>query len=321
MNDNSTVLQKIKDNAFYIALGVGILAIIALIAVYTTGRDGGAYEENEIDLNQSSDYSSINTNADHYNENTTRKEKNAKVNATDPDTANRTRSNKEAVDNIPDSEASKNLQKKNVQITDKSITESSSDNGNNTNTESTTSTENNNTDATTENNGKDISENAGKTADDATEDGKQLPVTADVGELNFGSDKTISWPVKGEVILPFSMETTVYYKTLDQYRTNPGMLIATGSGSTVKNAYLGKVVKVTSDNTYGNLVTIYLGNDYSAVYGQLDTVYVKEGDFVKAGESVGTIGKPTDSFEEEGSHLFFELLKGDTPVNPMEFME
>lgn len=303
MNDNSTVLQKIKDNAFYIALGVGILAIIALIAVYTTGRDGGAYEENEIDLNQSSDYSSINTNADHYNENTNRKEKNAKVNATDPDTANRTRSNKEAVDNIPDSEASKNLQKKNVQITDKSITE------------------NNNTDATTENNGKDISENAVKTADDATEDGKQLPVTADVGELNFGSDKTISWPVKGEVILPFSMETTVYYKTLDQYRTNPGMLIATGSGSTVKNAYLGKVVKVTSDNTYGNLVTIYLGNDYSAVYGQLDTVYVKEGDFVKAGESVGTIGKPTDSFEEEGSHLFFELLKGDTPVNPMEFME
>ena len=78
---------------------------------------------------------------------------------------------------------------------------------------------------------------------------------------------------------------------------------------------------MTSDNTYGNLVTIYLGNDYSAVYGQLDTVYVKEGDFVKAGESVGTIGKPTDSFEEEGSHLFFELLKGDTPVNPMEFME
>lgn len=303
MNDNSTVLQKIKDNAFYIALGVGILAIIALIAVYTTGRDGGAYEENEIDLNQSSDYSSINTNADHYNENTNRKEKNAKVNATDPDTANRTRSNKEAVDNIPDSEASKNLQKKNVQITDKSITE------------------NNNTDATTENNGKDISENAGKTADDATEDGKQLPVTADVGELNFGSDKTISWPVKGEVILPFSMETTVYYKTLDQYRTNPGMLIAAGSGSTVKNAYLGKVVKVTSDNTYGNLVTIYLGNDYSAVYGQLDTIYVKEGDFVKAGESVGTIGKPTDSFEEEGSHLFFEMLKGDTPVNPMEFME
>ena len=303
MNDNSTVVQKIKDNAFYIALGVGILAIIALIAVYTTGRDGGAYEENEIDLNQSSDYSSINTNADHYNENTNRKEKNAKVNATDPDTANRTRSNKEAVDNIPDSEASKNLQKKNVQITDKSITE------------------NNNTDATTENNGKDISENAGKTADDATEDGKQLPVTADVGELNFGSDKTISWPVKGEVILPFSMETTVYYKTLDQYRTNPGMLIAAGSGSTVKNAYLGKVVKVTSDNTYGNLVTIYLGNDYSAVYGQLDTIYVKEGDFVKAGESVGTIGKPTDSFEEEGSHLFFEMLKGDTPVNPMEFME
>lgn len=318
MNDNSTMLQKIKDNGFYIALGIGILAIIALIAVYTTGRDGGAYEENEIDLNQPADYSSINTATDRYNENTVKKEKNGKLKATDPSTTDRTKSNKGDVDNIPDTEASKNLQKKNLQITDKSIT--GADNGDGSATESNATTENGDTGAT-ENNGKDVSENVGNTADNATEDGKQLPVTADVGELNFGSNKTISWPVKGEVILPFSMETTVYYKTLDQYRTNPGMLITAGSGSTVKNAYLGKVVKVTSDNTYGNLVTIYLGNDYSAVYGQLDTVYVKEGDFIKAGESVGTIGKPTDSFEEEGSHLFFEIMKGDTPVNPMEFME
>ena len=296
-NNNSTFSQKIKDNAFYIALGVGILAIIAVIAVYTMGRDGGAYEENEVDLNQPSDFSSIQTETDRDNVRTNRERTDNQGTSGNNYTSeeNRMRSNKEAVESIPDTNAAQQIQKKNVQVSDRSMT------GEN----------NQSADATTE----------AVKPDNTAEDGEQLPVTADVGELNFGSDKTLSWPVSGEVILPFSMETTVYYKTLDQYRTNPGMLIAAGNGSTVKNAYLGKVVKVTSDNTYGNLVTIYLGNDYSIVYGQLDTIYVKEGDYVKAGESVGTIGKPTDSFEEEGSHLFFKMLKGDEPVDPMEFME
>ena len=297
-NNDTTLLQKIKDNAFYIALGVGILAIIAVIAVYTTGRDGGAYEENDLDLNQISDYSS-NTN-DYTNKSTAN---------TSED--NRMRSNKDAVESIPDSKASSEMEKKNVQVSERSMTGDDSANKDSTVGQGDT----------LENNDNENSADMTISQGNAAEDGEQLPVSADIGELNFTSDKTLTWPVSGEVILPYSMETTVYYKTLDQYRTNPGMLIAAGSGSTVKNAFLGKVVKVTSDNTYGNMVTIYIGNDYSLVYGQLDTVYVKEGDYIKAEESVGTIGKPTDSFEDEGSHLFFQVLKGDTPVDPMDFME
>lgn len=302
-NNDTTFLQKIKDNAFYIALGVGILAIIAVIAVYTMGRDGGAYEENELDLNQSADYSSINT--DNRNNGYT-----SSRSAADTSEEMRKESNKAAVESIPDSKASSEMEKRNVQVSERSMTSDNTNAGDNI----ANQTDANNT---AENNAADVAVNPGN----AAEDGEQLPVSADVGELNFTSDKTLTWPVSGEVILPYSMDTTVYFKTLDQYQTNPGMLIAAGSGSTVKNAYLGKVVKVTSNNTYGNMVTIYIGNDYSLVYGQLDTVYVKEGDFIKAGESVGTIGQPTDSFEDEGSHLFFQILKGDTPVDPMDFME
>lgn len=302
-NNDTTFLQKIKDNAFYIALGVGILAIIAVIAVYTMGRDGGAYEENELDLNQSADYSSINT--DNRNNGYT-----SSRSAADTSEEMRKESNKAAVESIPDSKASSEMEKRNVQVSERSMTSDNTNAGDNT----ANQTDANNT---AENNAADVAVNPGN----AAEDGEQLPVSADVGELNFTSDKTLTWPVSGEVILPYSMDTTVYFKTLDQFQTNPGMLIAAGSGSTVKNAYLGKVVKVTSNNTYGNMVTIYIGNDYSLVYGQLDTVYVKEGDFIKAGESVGTIGQPTDSFEDEGSHLFFQILKGDTPVDPMDFME
>ena len=301
-NNDTTFLQKIKDNAFYIALGVGILAIIAVIAVYTMGRDGGAYEENDLDLNQSSDYSSINTDNNRNDMYTNSKS------AADRSEEMRKQSNKAAVESIPDSKASSEMEKKNVQVSERSMTDGDAAGADNTVNE---------TDAVADPNDTGTVTNPGN----AAEDGEQLPVSADVGELNFTSDKTLTWPISGEVILPYSMDTTVYYKTLDQYRTNPGMLIAAGSGSTVKNAYLGKVVKVTSNNTYGNMVTIYIGNDYSLVYGQLDTIYVKEGDYIKAGESVGTIGKPTDSFEDEGSHLFFQVLNGETPVDPMEFME
>ncbi len=263
-NRDQTFLQKLKDNAFYVALGLGLLAILAVVAVYTMGRRGTEVAENDLDLNQASDYTAITT------EDKIIEETNAQT-ANQKGSAGRTTATTE--DN-----------KTTQEVTTEAVTEQV--------TESTESV-----------------------------NAEQIPVTTDVGELDFTSDKTLTWPVNGDVILPYSMETTVHFKTLDQYQCNPGMLIAAGNGTTVKNAYLGKVTKVTSDNMYGNLVTLYIGNDYSIVYGQLDTIYVKEGDYVKAGESIGTIGNPTDSFTEEGSHLFFQMLEGEKAIDPMMFIE
>ena len=262
-NRDTTFLQKLKDNAFYVALGLGLLAVLAVVAVYTVEQNGNQIAQNEVDLNKASDYSQI------------------------------------ATEGVKTTETNAKTVKREQKTTEHATTEVAKSA-----TEQMSSTQK-------------VSESVTNTGSEQS----TLPVTTDIGELNFSSDKTITWPVKGEVILPFSMETTVYFKTLDQYQCNPGMLIAAGSGSTVKNAYLGKVTKVTSDDVYGNLVTVYIGNDYSLVYGQLDTIYVKEGDYVKAGESIGTIGKPTDSFLEEGSHLFFEMLQKDTPVDPALFIE
>ena len=268
-NRDKTILQKLKDNAFYVALGLGLLAILAVVAVYTMERNGEQLAENEVDLNQASDYAVVIT------------EENV-VEETNGKTANQSgETNRE--------------QQTTETVTTEEVTE-----------EVAESTEDN---AVEE---ESVSE---------TTESEQLPVAADAGELNFTSDKTLTWPVSGNVILPYSMETTVYFKTLDQYQCNPGMLIAAGNGTTVQNAFLGKVTKVTSDNTYGNMVTLYIGNDYSIVYGQLDAVYVKEGDYVKAGESIGTIGNPTDSFSEEGSHLFFQMYQGEETVDPLIFME
>lgn len=266
-NRDKTFLQKIKDNAFYVALGLGLLAILAVVAVYTMEQSGDKIAENEVDLNQASDYTTITT-------------EEALVEETNGKTANQAGETK----------------REEEQTTEAAATE-----------------------AVTAEEEKESTEQTDEAA--AVSKTEQIPVTTDVGELNFTSDKTLTWPVNGDVILPYSMETTVYFKTLDQYQCNPGMLIAAGNGTTVQNAFLGKVTKVTSDNTYGNMVTLYIGNEYSIVYGQLDAIYVKEGDYVKAGASIGTIGNPTDSFAEEGSHLFFQMYQGEETVNPMTFME
>ena len=263
-NRDQTFLQKLKDNAFYVALGLGLLAILAVVAVYTMGRRGTEVAENDLDLNQASDYTAITT-------------EDKKIEETNAKTANQKGSAGRTTATTEDKKTTQ-------EVTTEAVTEQV--------TESTESV-----------------------------NAEQIPATTDVGELDFTSDKTLTWPVNGDVILPYGMETTVHFKTLDQYQCNPGMLIAAGNGTTVKNAYLGKVTKVTSDNMYGNLVTLYIGNDYSIVYGQLDTIYVKEGDYVKAGESIGTIGNPTDSFTEEGSHLFFQMLEGEKAIDPMMFIE
>ena len=287
---DKTFLQKLKDNAFYLSLGLGLLAILAVVAVYTKQQSDTQVAENDLDLNVASDYSEISTEEP---ENELVEETNADVaeDMNDEDslvTEGTLEEGESTAEEMPDEDVLAEGDGTEESATDESLA---------------TQTETVETDAQT------------------TDGQDSVPVTTDAGQLDFNSEKTITWPVSGEVILPYSMETTVYFETLDQYKCNPGMLIKAGNGTTVQNAYLGQVTKVTSDDTYGNQVTLYIGNDYSIVYGQLDTIYVKEGDFVKAGQSIGTVGNPTDSFAEEGTHLFFQMLQGEETIDPMLFIE
>lgn len=40
--------------------------------------------------------------------------------------------------------------------------------------------------------------------------------------LHFAATDTIGWPLEGDVILNYSMDRSVYFATLDQYKYNPG---------------------------------------------------------------------------------------------------
>ena len=137
----------------------------------------------------------------------------------------------------------------------------------------------------------------------------------------YNEGGTLVWPVDGEVILPFSMDTTVYFKTLRSYRCNPGILIAAKEGENVLAAYEGVVESVSEDKEHGTTVTVIMGNGYKAIYGQLMNVTVAEGDTIATAQNIGEAAAPSSYYTEEGTHVFFELMKNGVPINPMILMQ
>ena len=146
-------------------------------------------------------------------------------------------------------------------------------------------------------------------------------VIVEKNPFSFSEKDTLRWPVDGNVILNYSMDETVYFATLDQYKYNPAILIAGEVGDNVVSARVGKVTSIKSDAQTGNTVTVSLGDGYEVIYGQIGEVCVEEGGTLSEREIIGYLGEPTKYYSVEGCNLYFQLLKDGEPVNPMEFLD
>lgn len=151
------------------------------------------------------------------------------------------------------------------------------------------------------------------------EDG--TPVIGDAEALHFSEQDKIKWPVKGNIIMDYSPENTIYFATLDQYRCNPSIFIQAATGTEVVSCADGIVTAIASDEEFGTTITMDMGDGYQAVYGQLENVQVKKDDVVMAGDVIANISNPSKYFGVEGSHLYFQLLKDGQTVNPRAYLE
>lgn len=147
----------------------------------------------------------------------------------------------------------------------------------------------------------------------------QAPVTQKT--YSFSKEDMLIWPIDGNVLLNYSMDETVYFSTLDQYKYNPALVIAGNVGQEVKSAEDGKVTAIKTDNQTGVTVTVSLGDGYEAVYGQLGEVCVTQGENITEGDIIGYLGEPTKYYSVEGCNLYFQLLKDGEPVNPLEYLD
>lgn len=146
---------------------------------------------------------------------------------------------------------------------------------------------------------------------------KQAAAVSAKLKKTFSAERGLLWPVKGKVLMKYSMDKTVYYKTLAQYRYNPGMLIAADEGTKVKAAADGTVTEVAKDDDYGTVIKMDLGSSYTVTYGQVEGVKVKKGDTVKEGDVIATIAEPTKYFGDEGPHLYLQVNQKKDTVDPL----
>ncbi|MBP3702596.1 MAG: M23 family metallopeptidase [Lachnospiraceae bacterium] len=139
--------------------------------------------------------------------------------------------------------------------------------------------------------------------------------TAD--KLHFNQETGLLWPVSGEVLMEYSPDKVVYFKTLQQYRTNPAILIESKVGTEVKSSAAGVVKSVSKEDETGTTVTVSIGDDFSVVYGQLKGVTVKKGDSVKEGQVIGQVASPGKYYASEGANLYYQVLQKKSTVNPL----
>lgn len=135
--------------------------------------------------------------------------------------------------------------------------------------------------------------------------------------LDFTEEDTLVWPIVGDILINYSMDKTVYFPTLQQYKYNPAIVISATEGESITAAADGKVISVAYDPQLGNTVVMDLGNDYELTYGQLENVTVTEGSYVAAGDFIGNVAAPTKYYSTEGANVYFKLTKSGEPVNPM----
>ena len=157
--------------------------------------------------------------------------------------------------------------------------------------------------------------------DEPEADTEEAEMAGNVLNAGYSSENAMSWPVRGEVIMDYSMDKTIYYPTLQEYKCNPSILIQSEEGTDVAAAFSGTVADVYHDAQLGTVVEMSLGNGYEAYYGQLKNVDVAVGDTVRQGQIIGTVSTPTRFYSIEGSHLNFRVTRDGEPVDPLDYLD
>ena len=171
-------------------------------------------------------------------------------------------------------------------------------------------------------NTSDTEEDTDENATDNNEDALQETETsASTYNVWFDENSLLEWPASGATLIGYSMDQTVYFPTLEQFKYNPAIIIGGQVGEEIGAAAPGIVSNIEQTAQTGVTVTLDMGNGYTAVYGQLKEVPLQIGDYVGAGELIGYVSEPTKYYSMEGANLYFEVQKDGVPVNPLDFME
>jgi lipoprotein NlpD len=116
-----------------------------------------------------------------------------------------------------------------------------------------------------------------------------------------------SWPVAGKVSVEFG----------ERPGTGTGILIDGTIGEPVKAAANGSVVYSGSGLIgYGELIIVKHNDTYLSAYGHNASLLVKEGQAIKKGQKIATMGEGPGG----KPRLHFEIRRNGKPVNPRQYL-
>ena len=127
---------------------------------------------------------------------------------------------------------------------------------------------------------------------------------------NFSKMKgKLDWPNDGRVEIKFGSQLNPELNTITE---NTGIEIKCSKDLKVKSVMDGIVMGIRYIPTYGNIIIIDHGEDYSTVYANLGRIFVTEDQYVSSGSLIGEV---SDSGNKR-KLLHFEVWKKDQKLNP-----
>ena len=312
--------EFLRTKGLYIAIGAGVLAFVGLMVIYNynTYKSEFGLDKQTVDLNSPEITEATGQVADTKVEMPEATEANSDEavagNTDAEDKSAQMTGNTDAEDKSAQMTGNQDAEDKSAQMTGNTDAEDES-------AQMTGNESAKNAQSTDAANGETQTADGISDTEETSSDGVIVDKDGVIVANAYNEGGALVWPVEGEVILPFSMDTTVYFKTLRSYRCNPGILIAAEEGENVLAAYEGVVESVSEDKEHGTTVTVIMGNGYKAIYGQLMNVTVAKGDTITTAQNIGEAAAPSSYYTEEGTHVFFELMKNGVPINPIILMQ
>ncbi|OZB56140.1 MAG: hypothetical protein B7X35_06815 [Halothiobacillus sp. 14-56-357] len=119
------------------------------------------------------------------------------------------------------------------------------------------------------------------------------------------------WPVNGRVLSRF----------IDESKQQKGLILAGQIGEPVRASAAGEVVYAGNGLPgYGNLLIIKHDSTWLSAYGYNRSLLVKEGQSVRAGQVVATMGRRDGRAKDKTGSLLFQIRRDGKPVDPMAYL-
>jgi len=124
----------------------------------------------------------------------------------------------------------------------------------------------------------------------------------------------LSWPADGRVAAEYGPQVNPRFGT-KTFRN--GIDIEATEGSNIAAVFPGHVVYTGWFRGYGNLIIVDHGGEYYTIYAHAADIRVTEGDEVKQGQIIGTVG---DTGSLQGPRLYFEVRHEGKPQDPTQWL-